>query len=165
MIEETGVVLAAHGDLAEVECRRQSTCSACGASGACGTSLLERYFGRRPRVLTARNAVGAHPGDPVVVGVPEGALLTAAFAVYLAPLLAMIGGALLGGWAAAALSMGTTNGAELVGGVAGLALSLLWLRRFGQGHGANPHYRPVILRRAAPAAARVELDLPSVDRA
>jgi positive regulator of sigma E activity len=78
-------------------------------------------------------------------------------------LLAMIGGALLGGWVAASLSMGV-NGAELVGGVAGLALGLLWLRRFGQSHGKNPHYRPVILRRAAPAPARVELDLPSVER-
>lgn len=158
MIEETGVVLVAHGDLAEVECRRQSTCGACGLSGGCGTSLLERYFGRRQQILTVHNTVGAQAGDPVVIGVPEGALLTAAFAAYLAPLITMIGGALLGGWLAGATAMTATNGAELLGGVAGLALGLLWLRRFGRTQGEDPRYRPVILRRAAPLTARVELD-------
>ena len=164
MIEETGVVLAAHGDLAEVECRRQSACGACGLSGGCGTSLLERYFGRRPRILTAHNAVGAHPGDPVVVGLPEGALLTAALAAYLVPLLAMICGALLGGWLAQAMAMTAGNGAELLGGIGGLALALLWLRHFGRTQGEKPRYRPVILRRAAAMPARVELDLTSAQR-
>lgn len=164
MIEETGVVLVAQGDLAEVECRRQSTCSACGLVGGCGTSLLERYFGRRQPILTAHNALGARAGDPVVVGIPEAALLTAAFAAYLAPLLALLGGALLAGWLAGAMAVTATNGAELLGGVVGLALGLLWLRQFGRKQGEDPRYRPVILRRAVPLPARVELDLTPAQR-
>jgi len=164
MIEETGVVLAAHGDLAEVECQRQSTCGSCGVSGACGTSLLERYFGRRQRVLTAENAVGAQAGDRVVVGVPEAALLTVAFAAYLVPLLGLIGGALLGGWLVEQMAGAGGNGPEMIGAAAGLAGGLLWLRRFGQAHTENPRYRPVILRRAQATALSVELKIGAAER-
>ena len=71
MIEETGVVVAVHGDLAEIESRRKTACGSCTANGDCGTSLLERYFGRRPLLLTVRNRIGAGPGESVVIGVPE----------------------------------------------------------------------------------------------
>ena len=67
MIEQDGTVLAVHGELAEVQCRRQSTCGGCSVNGACGTSLLERFFGRRQLILTVRNPVAARPGETVVV--------------------------------------------------------------------------------------------------
>lgn len=164
MIEETGVVIAARGELAEVECRRQSACGGCAAHGACGTSLLDRYLGRRQLLLTVHNPVGAGPGDQVVVGVPEEALLTASFAAYLVPLLAMIGGALAGGtiaetWLAAAA------GLQILGGVGGFAAGLFWLARFSRARGEDPRYRAVILRRShAPSVAVGLVQDPHPDR-
>jgi sigma-E factor negative regulatory protein RseC len=145
MIEETGVVVGVTGDLAEVETKRQGACGSCSASGSCGTSLLARYLGRRPLLLRATNGVGAVPGDTVVVGVPEGGLLRASLAAYLVPLLGLMGGGLAGD----GLLPGGGEAASALGGLAGLALGLAWLGRFGRSHGEDPHYRPVVLRRVS----------------
>jgi sigma-E factor negative regulatory protein RseC len=159
MIEETGTVIAARGDLAEVECQRRSTCGACAANGACGTSLLERHFGRRQILLTVHNPMGARPGDQVVVGVPEDALRTASVAAYLVPLLAMLAGALAGAGAGESWPQSAAL-LEVLGGAAGLAAGLGWLARFSRARGRDPRYRAVILRRSLGVAA-VTLDLPT----
>lgn len=159
MIEETGTVIAARGDLAEVECQRHSTCGACAANGACGTSLLERHFGRRQILLTVHNPLGARPGDQVVVGVPEGALLSASVAAYLVPLLAMVAGALAGAGAGESWPDSAAL-IQVLGAAAGLAAGLMWLARFSRARGRDPRYRAVILRRSL-GPQPVTLDLPA----
>jgi sigma-E factor negative regulatory protein RseC len=157
MIEQDGRVLAVRGELAEVEGYRQSTCGGCAADGACGTSLLERFFGRRQPILTARNPIGARPGERVVLGVPEAALIEAAFVAYLLPLLAMIAGAIGGDYLAARLAPDLAGGIALLGAVSGLAAGLGWLARFSRRRGDDARYQPVILRRVATVAAEVTL--------
>jgi sigma-E factor negative regulatory protein RseC len=74
-------------------------------------------------------------GEAVVVGIEERALLRAVLLGYLMPLLLLLAGALLGGlWGEAP---------AIVGGLAGLAVAALWLRR----HRSLP--APVILRRGS----------------
>lgn len=149
MIEETGIVLAVHGDLAEVESRRRSACGSCIAKGGCGTSLLERHFGRRPLVLTVYNPIGARPGDSVVIGVPEQSLLALSFAAYVVPLVAMIGGGIAGNLLAPIAVPGYESAMSLFGGILGLALGLGWLGRFSRARESDERYRPAILRRSA----------------
>lgn len=157
MIEQDGRVLAVRGELAEVEGQRQSACGGCAAHGACGTSLLERFFGRRQPILTARNPIGARPGERVVLGVPEAALVEAAFVAYLVPLLAMIAGAIGGDYLAAHLAPDLAGGIALLGAVSGLAAGLWRLARFSRRRGNDARYQPVILRRSATAVAAVTL--------
>jgi sigma-E factor negative regulatory protein RseC len=145
MIEETGVVVGVAGDLAEVETRRQGACGSCSANGACGTSLLARYFGRKPLLLRAQNRAGAALGDVVVVGVPEDGLVRASLAAYLVPLLGLI----VGGMTGPVLFPAGGEGASVLTAFAGLGLGLVWLGHFGRTHTQDPHYRAVILRRAS----------------
>ncbi|MEA3277083.1 MAG: SoxR reducing system RseC family protein [Pseudomonadota bacterium] len=152
MIEESGVVIAVRDDLADVESRRRSVCGGCSANSACGTSLLERFFGRKQLLLTVRNPIGAEPGDEVIVGVPEAALLQASVAAYVVPLLAMIGGGIGGDFLAALLAPAYAQGLSVLGGIGGLAAGLLWLRRFNSTREADERFRPVILRRSGAGA-------------
>ena len=148
MIEEEGLVVALSGVRAEVETRRASGCGGCTADGACSTSLLNRLLGRRPVRLLALNRAGAEVGDRVVVGVDESALLRAALAAYLVPILALLAGAMLGRF--------LTDGAEsgsLLGGSVGLLVAFAWLRRDSGRLGGNPAGRPVVLRRKGGAVA------------
>jgi sigma-E factor negative regulatory protein RseC len=147
MMEETARVIAVHGTLAEVEALRRSACGGCAATSSCGTSLLERYFGRRRLLLEAHNAIGAQPGEEVVVGLSEDALVGAAFATYLVPLAALIVGAIAGSLLASAIAPWAAQGLSIVGGSLGFAGSLWWLGRFSRRRAADARYRPVILRR------------------
>jgi sigma-E factor negative regulatory protein RseC len=157
MIEETGAVLSIEGDFAEVETRRQGACGSCAASGACGTSLLAGYFGRRPLVLRALNRAGAAPGDAVIVGVPEGGLMRASVVAYLIPLLGLMAGGITGQMLAPAAGEVATT----LGGLAGLAVGLGWFGRFGRKHGRDPRYQAVVLRRVAGFGLAVQLQGPA----
>jgi sigma-E factor negative regulatory protein RseC len=143
MIEETGIVVAVAGDVAEVQTRRQGACGSCSANGACGTSLLAQYLGRKPLLLRALNRAGAAPGDTVVVGVPEGGLMHASVAAYLVPLL----GLMAGGIAGPGIFPAGGEGASALGALAGLALGFGWFGRFARAHGQDPRYRAIVLRR------------------
>lgn len=129
MIEQTGIVVAIEGDWARIETQRRPACGGCSADGACTTSLLARYFGRKQTPLRVRNSIGAVPGDQVVVGVPEGTLLAAAFAAYLIPLLALIGGAIAGAYLGDLVIPAYTQEFSILGGLGGFAGALLWLAR------------------------------------
>lgn len=146
MIEQTVLVVAVDGELAEVESQRLSSCGDCSAQSGCGSALLAGLFGKRRSRLRVLNRVQARPGERVVIGLREGPFLRAAFALYATPLLAMIGGALAGEWLAR-LSASSMELGALIGGLSGLAAGLGWLRRFARGSRNEAEYRPVILRR------------------
>jgi sigma-E factor negative regulatory protein RseC len=147
MIEQTGVVVSVQGDMAEVESQRRGTCGGCAADGSCGTSLLTRYFGGKRSLLRAYNAIGAGPGDGVVVGIPEGTLLEASFLAYLVPLLSMIGTAMVGAQVADHLAPAYAEGVSALAGLGGLAVALAWLVGVGRAKSSDERYRPRILRR------------------
>ena len=162
MIEESGLVVAVRGDLAEVESQRRSACGTCTVNGACGTSLLDRFFGRKQLILTVRNPIGAEPGDSVVLGVPESAMLEASFAAYVVPLLTMFLGGMGGAHAAVLVSPEHVQGLSVLGGGTGLAVGLWWLAGFGKRRVEDERYQPIILRRASGGQAEVRLSLNGV---
>ncbi len=141
MIEERGRVVRVADGHAWVETLRQSACGHCAHGGQCGTSALARLFPDRSVTLRVRDTLGVQPGDTVWLGLPEGAFLRGALAVYAVPLLGLLAGA------AAVQGLWRPAGElpVVAGGVAGLALGLLWARRWGRRHARR--YQPRLLRR------------------
>jgi sigma-E factor negative regulatory protein RseC len=142
LITEIGRVLEVEGDWAWVACRRQVECARCAEGRGCGGGVLGRLLGDRlHKVRAATGAVAVQPGDQVLIGLGEDAVLRAAAAVYLVPLLL----ALAGGVAATSLT-GGGDPAGIAGAVAGLALGLGWARGYSRRNAANASLQPVILR-------------------
>ena len=71
-------------DMAEVVRIRESACSGdCHKCAGCGAT-------QQTMLITARNAIGAKPGDTVVVESETGAVLKGAMLLYLLPLLTFL---------------------------------------------------------------------------
>lgn len=144
MIEEQAIVISSEAGIAEVEIVRRSTCGACSARSGCGVSLLDRVLGRRPQRLLLVDKLSVRPGDEVMVGIPEAALLKAAVAAYMVPLVGLLAGAiagdLMGGGA-------TGQGLPLLTGGLGFAAGLLGTRLYSRRLAADPRWRAVLLRR------------------
>lgn len=136
MTETPARVVRVDGGIAWVRAESPSSCGACGGKG-CGSSLFARMLISREPEYPVDNPIDAAPGEAVVVGLPDGALLRAALAAYVVPLALLLAGALLGGrWGEAG---------AVTGAAAGLLLAALWLRARRSGA------RPTILRRGATA--------------
>ena len=95
MITENAVVTACFKGKVEVELVRASACNHCELSQGCGTGALGRLLGKRTRPLTIDTEQTLKPGDRLLLGLSEAALVKASLLVYGVPLLAMIGTGLL----------------------------------------------------------------------
>jgi sigma-E factor negative regulatory protein RseC len=146
MIEEQGIVVAIEAGIAEVEIIRRSTCGACSARSGCGVSLLDRVLGRRPQRLLLVDKLKVSPGDEVIVGIPEGALLKAAVVAYMIPLLGLLVGAIIGDLPS--LSGAMDQGLPLLTGAIGFAAGLIVTRLYSRRLAIDPRWRAVLLRRA-----------------
>lgn len=158
MIEESGRVVAIDGNDAWVETSRRSSCGSCEAKG-CGTGTLSQILGRKTQRLRVKNPIGAVPGDQVILGIRESALIKGSLAVYLVPLLALLGGGLFGELMGAQLGV-PGEGATLFSALIALGLSLLWLRRFNRRVADDERFNAVILRRENhPVAEKISFNL------
>lgn len=100
MVEQDVVVITVEQHRLLVEAERRSSCQSCAVKSGCGTSVLAKWFDKKHlRFYVDKPASMASTeiavGDQVVVGMQESALTQGALTVYLLPLLAMIGLALL----------------------------------------------------------------------
>lgn len=148
MIEERGEVTAVNPPYAMVMTRRSSSCGGCSSKGGCGTGALSELFAPHHQTMKVLNPVNARIGDQVVLGLEEGALLRGSLAVYIVPLLLMMGGGLLGEVLAPSLSL--EIGSDLLSLLAafmGLAAGFFWVRRFGRRMLNDHRFMAVILRR------------------
>ncbi len=143
MIEEPATVLEVRAGLAAVTSVGPRGCNACQVQGGCATASLARFFQRRSRVTWARNPLAAQPGDRVVVGLDERALLRAAWVAYALPLAGLLGGAVLGEQLGGA---GLKELAAAVAGLIGFIVGLAWSRQLGAGMSLKRDYQAVILR-------------------
>lgn len=145
MIEETGLVVEAKGENAWVETSRKTSCGSCEAKG-CGTGALSKVLGRKSQRVQVKNPIDAKPGEQVVLGISESALIKGSLAVYLVPLLALLAGGLFGELMATQMQWGE-EGTTIIFALIGLGLSLLWLQRFNQRAANDETFNAVILRR------------------
>jgi len=142
MIEQRATVVAEEGDAVWVETRRDSACGACARNQGCGAVMLAKAFGFASPRLRVPAGEGARLGDRVVIGIDERALVRGSFAAYLAPILFMLGFALLG--------EGALPGSDLLAlpfGAAGLGAGLVWMRRYNRRAAADRRFQPVILQK------------------
>ena len=156
MIEEQAVVLTCSGEYASVEAYRRTACNNCSAESSCGTSLLAKSFGNRPTQIKALNRIGAQPGEQVIIGLEENALVRSAFMLYAVPLMAFILAALVGQIAADRFH---TPGMELISlflGLLGLSAGLIWVKHRTSHLEAHNGCQAVILRRQSDPFSTVE---------
>jgi sigma-E factor negative regulatory protein RseC len=152
MIEEVGQVTAVDDSHAEVVIERRSACGSCAAKSGCGTSLLAAWFPRRRLRFRLPNAIGARPGDRVVVGLAERRLQQASLALYGLPLGGLLLGAVGGELVAARMALNAELGSVL-GGLLGLIAGLAQVRRLSARQQAGSGADVAILRVAGSAQA------------
>ena len=140
-IEEQGEVVAVDGYTARVRVQRRSTCGSCSARSGCGSGVLSDVLGRKPIELQVGHGGDLQAGDTVTLGIRDGALVSGALMMYLLPLAGLIGVPAL----AMVLFPAAGEGVLLLVGIAGLALSLLGVRRWMRRQDAA--FRPIVLAR------------------
>ncbi len=145
MIETPARVTRIDGVTAWVVSEAPSSCGACGGKG-CGSSVFNHIWHPDTQEFHVDNPIGATPGEPVVVGLPEGSLLKASAMAYLLPLLFVFLGAGL-----AHLLAGHENGelGATIGSLTGLVLAGFWLKTRRPARSVEP----VILRLGTTACA------------
>ncbi len=147
MIEETAVVSAVENGYAWVETQRKSACAACNLNKGCGTSVLAKVLGGKRSRLRVLNRHALKPGDVVVIGLEETALVRGSLALYAFPLLAMFIGAGLGFAIFHGMDAQYSDGWQALFSLAGLAGGFFLLRRFTAAWHRSRRYQPVVLRR------------------
>lgn len=134
MIETPARVIRLQGETAWVRVEAPESCGACGGKG-CGSTLYARMLHPREPEYAVANPISAQPGEGVVIGIEDGAVLKAVASAYLLPLVLLTLGAIVGSSAG--------EGAAVIGGLLGLMLGLLRMKR------QPVTGSPVILRRSA----------------
>lgn len=142
MLEETVKVVAVQGQTAWVEALASSSCGGC--TQACASSALFKQLSRRRTPLALSCDAAVQPGDLLIIGVEERALLWASLLVYVLPLCGLLAGAALAVPIAAAWGV-AGDWPSLIGGFSGFAACLIAIKRL-PGVGA---VRPVVLRRVS----------------
>lgn len=95
MIEEIAIVASVSGSRVLIESRGGArSCGGCQQQEGCASSVLNRMIPRRR--IAVDTDIAVKPGDKVVVGVDERALIKGSLIIYLAPLLALFAGAMAG---------------------------------------------------------------------
>lgn len=145
MIEEHARVVAVQGDTALLQTQRQSSCGSCEVKSGCGTSVLAGIVGQKITQLKVRNTLNARPGDEVVLGMEEHALVTGSLLVYGVPLLMLLLGALMGEAMASQLGM-NADLLPVVGGATGFVLAFLLVRGVLRRTAVGLQMNPVMLR-------------------
>jgi len=141
VIEQRAFVVTVEQGYAWVETQRQTACGACHINKGCGTAVLAKVLGNRRSRVRAVNAIELREGDQVLIGIEEGALVKGSLAVYIAPLLGMILGAVGGDLA------GGSEGLSILLGILGLTGGFAWLWSYTHGIRTDGQFQPVVLRR------------------
>lgn len=164
MIEEQGVVVSMDTRGAVVETRRSSTCGTCQASTGCGTAVLQQVLGRQSARVTALAPFPVRPGDQVILGLDDGALLRGSVALYGLPLAGLFSGALVASWMQS-LHGGAADWPVASGAAVGLAGAINWVRRISRRMATDPRYQSFIVRKAGNTATfPVDLNKQTTDR-
>ena len=146
MIEESATVVRTEGELAWLETRRKSACGSCSVNKGCGTSVLAKVMGNKTTLVCALNRAEAKAGEQVIVGIEDQALVRGSLAVYAVPLLALLGGAMLGDYLQGMAGM-SGEGLVILGALSGFGVGFGWLRRYARQISRDERYQPVVLRR------------------
>ena len=146
-VEEKGVIISLAGNLATVAPLQQQGCGGCSSSTSCGTSLISPLFGRKQRVLVVENTIHGKPGDEVTIAMSKMALVSASLMVYLAPVLMLILGAVLGEYIGHASGLEDSEVTAILLGTGFAVTTFLIVRRVLRSAFFSYFFDPVMLKR------------------
>jgi len=154
LMTKTAVVKAVQGRMALVVTRLEPACEGCKARDAC-TSL---GGGGANAEVRARNTVGAEAGDVVTISIRSSSMLKASFLVYMLPILALIGGIVLGHLLSRVISVDKN---VLVGlfGLLAFSGAFVWLKKQGDKLFNKKEFIPEIISKKTPQKAIPPTDL------
>ncbi|GAB6054578.1 SoxR reducing system RseC family protein [Magnetospira thiophila] len=142
LVEGTAWVLAVSEESVWLQAESQSACGSCQSTKSCGVSTLSKFLGRKDVRFRLNNDFDARPGERVVIGISQSALLGASIIAYMVPVLGLMIGA-VGGSLAGFNELATVVTA-LSGLIGGFALS----QALGRRPDSLERLNPVFLRRA-----------------
>ncbi|MEW6991420.1 SoxR reducing system RseC family protein [Colwelliaceae bacterium 6441] len=96
MIEEHARVVAIEQELITVESLVKSSCSGCQQLDTCGSGQIAKAFPQKRTSYTLFSELPVNVGDSVIIGLSEQVLLSAAWQVYMWPLIGLFLGGLFG---------------------------------------------------------------------
>lgn len=134
MEREEGMVVETTKEIARIQAGKHSDCKNCGACPGNDTAII-----------MAKNEIGAVPGQRVVFEMDEANSLKGAFIIFILPLISILIGAVLGGYAAHELGYPLVP-CRAVGGVAAFALAAAFIKLFDRSVGKKQKSMPVIIR-------------------
>lgn len=142
MIEEQALVISTTGEYATLEIIRQKACGICGQTRGCGNATWGKIFAHHSVTFSARNSIDAKPGDYVIIGVADYAILKSAFLLYIIPLTSMLIGATICQYVLAI----TNDFLVLLAAFFGLALGFLLTKHHVASKKYTSENEPIILR-------------------
>jgi sigma-E factor negative regulatory protein RseC len=140
MITERGIIDKISGRKATVKIQRSSSCASCESRDSCDVHR------GKPMAVEVDNHLKAQEKDLVEISMPSGTVLVLSLYVYFIPVVALIGGAYVGGTLLAPRLGLNATGCSVVLGFLTMAISFLLLRHFDKTPGANRKYRPRMTR-------------------
>ena len=140
MITEQGTIDKISGKNATVRIRKSSACSSCESRDSCDV------HGAKPMEIEVDNRLQAAEGDQVEVSVPSGTFLLVSLYVYFIPVVALIGGAYVGGTLLAPRLGLSSTACSIVFGFLAMGVTFILLRRLDKTPLANRKYRPRMTR-------------------
>ena len=131
--EEEGIIIEiSENNIAKVKVGRHNECKNCGACPGDSSVIIE-----------AKNPIGAKTGQRISFQLKETNMLMAAFVVYIAPLVAVVIGVLIGQVIAEKLGY-SIRGFQIGGGIITFILSLFNIKKFDKFAHNNDKMQPVI---------------------
>lgn len=143
MIEEEAVVACIESGQVWVEKARKSACSSCTQS--CASAVVGEFIGEPKIRLAVISPIDVQPGDRVLVGLREDALVKGSLSIYLLPLAGLFAGAMLGKSIGLHLFSITTDIAAIIGGLFGLIGTFAFLKFTPRL--SHSELQPVVLRK------------------
>jgi sigma-E factor negative regulatory protein RseC len=139
MIEEEGIVIETTGGLAKVSILAKSACEKCASSEVCHPQGEDSF-------MEATNPLGAKKGQKVKVVVAPQVYLKASIILYGIPMTVFIAAAIIGKNLAQKFS-GEANSDlwAFISGMALMAVSFFFLRRYNKKVETTQEYKPVIV--------------------
>jgi len=140
MTEEEGVVKEVRGKKALVLTERKAQCSQCTAKGFC-----EMLGGGKEMLSEALNPIGAKSEDIVRIGIPAGTVTKASMVVYMIPAMGIVVGATLGYYIGKLYGL-HSDLSTLIGSLAGIGISMVFVRLLSNVLGRRPSYQLEIIK-------------------
>ena len=134
MQTEEGVVIETLGDIAKIRASKHSDCKNCGACP-----------GNNSVIVSAKNLIGAVPGQRVIFETKENNEVKGAFIVFILPLISTFAGVMLGYFIGTLLS-GYIFTFEILFGIIAFILSICYIKFFDHSIKGSENSYPVIIR-------------------